>query len=66
MFVCVCHAVSLPVIRDAIASGADTVEEVERRTCAGSDCGSCRDEIQDLLDEHHGCATCPNRVANAA
>jgi bacterioferritin-associated ferredoxin len=49
MFVCMCRAVTLRTIRTAIEAGADSVESVERRCGAGGDCGSCHDEIADIL-----------------
>jgi bacterioferritin-associated ferredoxin len=52
VILCLCHAVSDSEIRDVIADGAHTVDAVGRVCGAGTDCGSCRDEIADLIDEH--------------
>jgi len=49
MIVCMCRAVTLRTVRAAIESGADSLEAVERRCGAGGDCGSCREEIADVL-----------------
>jgi bacterioferritin-associated ferredoxin len=51
MYICVCNAVTDHAIRDAVAEGARTVEDLTMRTgCAGT-CADCRDSAQALLDE---------------
>ena len=51
MYICVCNAVTDHAIRDAVAEGARTLEDLTMRTgCAGT-CASCRDSAQALLDE---------------
>jgi bacterioferritin-associated ferredoxin len=40
-------------IRAAINAGARTVDEVTAACGAGGDCGSCRDEIQSMLEQQH-------------
>ncbi|MGC9268534.1 molybdopterin-dependent oxidoreductase [Acidiphilium sp.] len=48
--VCVCHQVSEPAIRAAIASGRLTsVEAIGVATLAGTGCGSCVSELKGLL-----------------
>ena len=37
-------------IKEAIANGATTVDEVGEATGAGTGCGSCKDAIAELLD----------------
>ncbi|GMU79205.1 MAG: hypothetical protein AMXMBFR46_19980 [Acidimicrobiia bacterium] len=49
MFVCLCEAVSDTVIRDAIRSGAQTVEAVGRACKAGTSCGKCRTTIEWMI-----------------
>ena len=51
MFVCCCHAVSDSKVREAIASGAKTREEVTRACGAGGDCGGCHGMIEDMIAE---------------
>ena len=48
-WVCVCHGVGERAIRAAIAAGCDSVAAVGEATRAGTNCGSCRPEIQALL-----------------
>jgi len=51
MIVCVCHGVRCNKIRSVIADGAETVDAVGRACGAGTDCGSCRDMIEEMIDE---------------
>ncbi len=67
MYVCICRAVREKHILNVIQNGARSVDEVEAACGAGGDCGSCREEIADLITAHEqsgktagGCATCPN------
>ena len=52
MYLCICKGVTLKTVREVIATGASSVDEVERRCEAGGDCGSCRESIADLIDDH--------------
>ena len=47
--VCACFAVRRDAIEAAIAAGADDVDAVGRITRAGTNCGSCRAEIRQLV-----------------
>ena len=49
MYVCICKGVTLKTVREVVAQGASTVDEVERRCGAGGDCGSCRDAIGEII-----------------
>jgi len=51
MIVCLCKGVSCGTIRNVIAQGASTVEEVGMSCGAGTDCGGCHNTIEDILDE---------------
>lgn len=51
MIVCVCHGVPCSRIRSVIRDGAETVDAVGAACSAGTDCGSCREMIEDLIDE---------------
>ncbi len=63
MYVCICRVVTQTRIRAAIAAGAVTVDEVEVACGAGGDCGSCREQIQQLIDGQEcdatSCLGCP-------
>jgi len=50
MYVCVCLGVNDKAIKAAIEAGATTVDAVTQRTCAGSECGSCRPEIASMIE----------------
>ena len=45
MIVCVCKAVSDRDVARAVAGGARTVEDLACATGAGTECGSCREEL---------------------
>lgn len=49
--VCYCMNVSNGKIKEAVESGAITLEEVKEKTKAGTVCGKCQDNIQHLIDE---------------
>lgn len=54
MIVCLCKNVSNRVIEGCIDEGATTLQEVGRACGAGTDCGGCHAEIEEML----GVATC--------
>jgi len=72
MFVCCCIGVTDRTIREAIAAGAQTTEAVSACTRAGTRCGSCRPEIEQMLAEArqlamtHACPeqACPEQGAD--
>lgn len=47
--ICACMNVGLNTVRTAIAEGAATVDDIGSLTCAGTNCGSCKPELADLL-----------------
>lgn len=62
MIVCVCRAVCERKLRAAVVQGAETVEEVEQACGAGGDCGTCRPEIEAMI-ELHGIRGCQSKRA---
>ncbi|MCH1983206.1 (2Fe-2S)-binding protein [Ruminococcus sp. OA3] len=48
--VCNCMSVTNGMIKDAVDSGADTLEEVQEATGASTVCGACLDDIRRLVD----------------
>lgn len=50
--VCACMRVAVSEIAAAVARGARTVAEIGSATGAGTDCGSCRTEIRQVIDAH--------------
>ena len=48
--VCNCYSVTNGMIKEAVDSGATTLEEVQDATGAGTACGACLDDIQHLVD----------------
>ena len=49
MIVCICQAVDEREIRRTVAAGARTLGELMRRCGAGTDCGSCHQELEHAL-----------------
>ncbi len=54
---CSCFSVGVNTLHRAIADGASTVAELSARTCAGTNCGSCKPELAALL------AACAPKIA---
>lgn len=53
--ICHCFEVSREEIKKAIKEqGLKTVEEVGEVTNAGTGCGGCQEQIQEILDEING------------
>ncbi|MBO6638496.1 MAG: nitrate reductase [Roseitalea sp.] len=50
--VCSCMSVGINDIAGAVRSGCHTVEAVGRATQAGTNCGSCKAEITEIIDAH--------------
>ena len=63
MYVCICRAVTLSRLEALAASGATTLDAVERACGAGGDCGTCRDDIARVLAE---ACTSPRPQSKAA
>jgi bacterioferritin-associated ferredoxin len=60
MIVCSCLAVSSDEIEELVDEGADTVSAVAAACGAGTDCGSCRQQIAEIIAvsrllEHRPC-----------
>jgi bacterioferritin-associated ferredoxin len=59
VIVCLCHGVDEIEIEDLVADGADSVPSIGRACGAGTDCGSCRGQIQEIIE---AAADSPDRV----
>ena len=68
MYVCICRKVCDRTIQRAIADGAATLDEVARRCGAGTDCGSCHAELEEMLavaqEGTERCQDCPHAGAS--
>ena len=51
MYVCVCNAVTDKQIRRAAAKGVDNLYELREALGVASNCGSCADMAESILDE---------------
>lgn len=47
---CHCRGISTKVVDEAIISGAHTPAVVSRQTTASTNCGTCRPEVQKIID----------------
>ncbi len=55
ILICTCNEIYKSAIVKAIREkGLKTVEEVGDETTAGTVCGQCQDDIQDILNEING------------
>lgn len=51
MIVCICNNISDTQIREAIAAGASSLEDLQARMPIATDCGSCLNSVGDVLSE---------------
>lgn len=51
---CHCRVVTTKRVSDTIVAGAHTVEIVSRKTSAGTGCGTCRSDIQKIVNHKTG------------
>lgn len=49
MYVCICNAITDGEIDQAIASGHSSVEQIYQACGVTPQCGTCRDEITDMI-----------------
>lgn len=49
--VCQCLNITNGMIKDAVAAGAKTLEDVQEQTGACTVCGACLDDVQRLVDQ---------------
>ena len=47
--ICYCNGISLGDIKEAVKNGAKTLEDVQEATGAGTICGQCNEEIEEIL-----------------
>jgi assimilatory nitrate reductase catalytic subunit len=63
--ICACFSVGEQTLREAIASGSDSVEALGIRLKAGSNCGSCIPELRQLLAQADAAEPAQSLAANA-
>ena len=49
--VCTCLDLTVNDIREAVRAGAQTLEDVQRINDAGTICGACVDDVQEIIDD---------------
>ena len=48
---CTCYDVTVKDIKEAVNNGATTLDEVQEATQAGTLCGACINDLEDLVNE---------------
>ena len=51
--VCYCQDILYSTIKDAIQHGAKTVEDLIEATDAGIACGTCIEDLEEVIEEHN-------------
>ncbi|MGA8328162.1 MAG: (2Fe-2S)-binding protein [Mycobacterium sp.] len=54
MFVCLCNGITSQAVKDAIAGGATTTNQIAAACGAGAECGRCRRTLRLLLGASGG------------
>lgn len=49
--VCSCLDITKGMIKEAVDTGASTLEEVQDKTGVGTVCGACLDDVQNLIEQ---------------
>ncbi len=52
--ICHCNEITRGQIEEAVRGGLKTLDEVMEATDAGTVCGSCQDDIEDIIKEING------------
>ena len=50
MYVCICHGVTDTQIEAAIDNGAETMKQLSKELCVGSQCGKCCQSTKRVLN----------------
>lgn len=48
--ICTCYDITVKDIKDAYTNGATTLDEIGEATKAGTLCGACLSDLEELLD----------------
>jgi len=51
MYICVCKGITEKQLTQTIEEGAHSIDQLESRCHAGTDCGSCRFRLHQVLKE---------------
>jgi bacterioferritin-associated ferredoxin len=64
MYVCICRRVTDKTIRQCVQQGAECAEQVGRMCRAGTDCGNCLDQVDDLVADEKKRLPMLDRIAS--
>ncbi len=59
MIVCLCRNLSQDAIHAQLDAGASSADDVARATGAGTDCGCCRGEVEEIVRSRRSCSWPP-------
>lgn len=51
MYVCICKNITCNQIRNAVYDGADSLKDVRKELCVGSQCGKCVKDAKQIVKE---------------
>ncbi len=51
MYICLCHGVTDSDIQAAVHNGANTLKQLSFSTGCGTQCGSCKPQVEAVLEE---------------
>jgi len=54
LYVCICNAVTEKAVRECVAGGCCSLDELAMELGVGAGCGRCRDCASDVLNEAQG------------
>lgn len=49
MYICLCRGVSQSKLETILKNGAKNLEDVQKRCQAGKDCGSCLEQLVEII-----------------
>jgi bacterioferritin-associated ferredoxin len=64
VYACICHAVTVDEVETAIDSGCETIDAVGEATRAGTNCTTCHDHLDEILESR--CGSCPRQLLSRA
>ena len=51
MYICLCYGVTDGQVKSLVEDGACSVKDVQKRCLAGTDCGSCLDQLRQTVEK---------------
>jgi bacterioferritin-associated ferredoxin len=64
VYACICHAVTVDEVSSAIDDGHESIEAIGDATRAGTNCTTCHDHLEDIIESR--CGGCPRQLLTRA